>query len=140
MNLKKLKLLLPSTILSTSFMFNSVSAMQTRFGSKLEKIYLTNVLLYLPISERNKFAQVSKNTQESTHMLQIGAWEQLVDLGLKRQNCKERISIDNYDDFCNVKRRLMSCDGTPTNSGFDRCFFVETFDKNMDSYIIILVW
>lgn len=62
MNLKKLKLLLPLSVLSTSFMFNSADAMKVN----LRQQDLTNIFKYLSKDEVGKFVQVSKKAQRAT--------------------------------------------------------------------------
>lgn len=136
MNLKKLKQLLSLSVLSTSFIFSSANAMQPKV--KLEKCYLSNVALYLPMSEKLKFLEVSKNTQLATLNLMTEAWEDLVELGSKRNNYNERIPIKTYDDFDLVREYFMHTDGTPRIAGFNGCMFVETIDKEMKANFFML--
>lgn len=49
----------------------------------------------------------------------------------KRESCRERIPINTYNDFCTVRNRFIGANGEPINSGFESCFSVGSFDKNM---------
>lgn len=132
MNLKKLKLLLPLSVLSTSFVFSSVSAMEPKPKTILEPFYLSSVSLYVPQSEIGKLVQVSKKVRD-VHIFgpEIKAWEEFVDLALRRNSCKERIPVDDFDKFQTVRKQFINKDGEPSTTGFNNCLFVESFDKPM---------